>query len=95
MEAMVVKSTRSGKRLMTCRTVRRSCGNKDLKYNGWVLGIAIQNTSIQRPLGEKKKNTITRLMDERGAWKESTLGVAEVAISYFEKLYTKSQPNRI
>ena len=34
-------------------------------------------------------------MDEIGVWRESTLGVAEVAISYFEKLYTTSHSNRI
>ena len=30
-----------------------------------------------------------------GVWKESTLGVAEFTVSYFEKLYTTSHPSRI
>ena len=30
-----------------------------------------------------------------GDWRKSTIGVAEIAVSYFEKLYTTSQPDRI
>ena len=37
--------------------------------------------------GRKKKNTITRLLDDMGVWRESTLGVAEISVSYFERLY--------
>ncbi|XP_050280875.1 uncharacterized protein LOC126721848 [Quercus robur] len=62
----------------------------------WI-GLGDRNTKYfhTKASRRKKKNTITRLMDERGTWKESTLGVAEVAISYFKKLYTTSQPDRI
>ena len=35
----------------------------------------------------KKKNTITRLLDDMGVWRKFTLGVAEIVMSYFEKLY--------
>ena len=45
--------------------------------------------------GRKKKNTNTRLMDEMGVWRESTLEVVKVAVSYFEKLYTTSHPDKI
>nr|XP_023889988.1 uncharacterized protein LOC112002055 [Quercus suber] len=45
--------------------------------------------------GRKKKNTITRLLDDMGVWREPLLGVAEVVVSYFEKLYTTSHPSRI
>ena len=45
--------------------------------------------------GRKKKNTISKLMDDRGIWKESALEVAEVAVSYFEKLYMTSHPEKI
>ena len=34
-------------------------------------------------------------MDEMGDWRKSTIRVAEIAVSYFEKLYTTSQPDRI
>ena len=43
----------------------------------------------------KRKNTISKLMDERGNWKESALEVVEMAILYFEKLYTTSHPDKI
>ena len=42
-----------------------------------------------------RSNTITKLMDEMGDWRKSTIRVAEIAVSYFEKLYTTSQPDRI
>ena len=45
--------------------------------------------------GRKKKNTISKLMDDRGIWRESALKVAEVAVSYFENLYMTSHPERI
>ena len=43
----------------------------------------------------KKKNTITRLWDESGNWCETSEGIAVVAISYFEKLYTTFHPSQI
>ena len=43
----------------------------------------------------KKKNTISKLMDERGIWRESALEVAEVVASYFENLYRTSHPEKI
>ena len=45
--------------------------------------------------GRKKKNIITRLLNDMGVWIETTLGVAKVVVSYFEKLYTTSHPDRI
>ena len=38
-----------------CWIVRKLCGNKDQKFSGGVLEIAIQNTSIQRLPGDKRK----------------------------------------
>lgn len=43
----------------------------------------------------KKKNTISRISDEDGNWCQSFRATAEVAISYFEKLYTTSNPSSI
>ena len=43
----------------------------------------------------KKKNTITGLWDESGNCCETSEGIAAVATSYFEKLYTSSHPSRI
>ena len=43
----------------------------------------------------KKKNTILRLMDEEGKWCNSKDGIAGIAMSYFEKLYTISYPSKI
>ncbi|XP_050252314.1 uncharacterized protein LOC126698852 [Quercus robur] len=43
----------------------------------------------------KKKNTISKILDERGMWRESALEIAEVAVSYFEKLYRTSNPDKI
>ena len=61
------------------------------------MGLGDRNTKYfhSKASGRKKKNTITRLLDDMGVWRESTLGVAEVAMSYFEKLYTTSHPSRI
>ena len=61
------------------------------------MGLGDHNTKYfhSKASGRKKKNTITRLLDDMGVWRESTLGVAEVAVSYFEKLYTTSHPDRI
>ena len=43
----------------------------------------------------KKKNTITGLWDESGNCCETSEGIAVVAISYFEKLYTTSHLSQI
>ena len=43
----------------------------------------------------KKKNTILKLMDDRGIWRESDSEVAEAAVSYFENLYRTSHPDKI
>ena len=45
--------------------------------------------------GRKKKNTIFKLMDDRGIWRELDSEVAEVAVSYFENLYRTSHPYKI
>ena len=47
--------TRSERRLMSCWIVKKLCGNKDQKCSGWVLEIAIQNNSILKLLGGKRK----------------------------------------
>ena len=61
------------------------------------MGLGDRNTKYfhSKASGRRNKNTITRLLDDMGVWRESTLGVAEVAMSYFEKLYTTSHPSRI
>ena len=61
------------------------------------MGLGDHNTKYfhSKASGRKKKNTITRLLDDMGVWRETTLGVAEVAVSYFEKLYTTSHLDRI
>ena len=61
------------------------------------MGLGDRNTKYfhSKASGRKKKNTITRLLDDMGVWRESTLGIAEVVVSYFEKLYTTSHPSRI
>ena len=43
----------------------------------------------------RKKNTITGLWNESGNWCETSEGIAAVATSYFEKLYTTSHPSQI
>ncbi|KAL0008623.1 hypothetical protein SO802_010125 [Lithocarpus litseifolius] len=61
------------------------------------MGLGDCNTKYfhSKASGRKKKNTITKLLDELGVWRESILGMAEVAVSYFEKLYITSHPDRI
>ena len=43
----------------------------------------------------KKKKTISKIMDERGNWRKSALEIVEVVVSYFEKLYMTSRPDKI
>ena len=45
--------------------------------------------------GRKKKNTIFKLMDDRGIQRESDSEVAEAAVSYFKNLYRTSHPDKI
>ena len=74
---------------------KRSYGTKGQGFNGMGKGIAIVSFFHSKATQSKKKNTITRLWDESGNWCESSDGIAAVAISYFEKLYTSSHPSRI
>ena len=61
---------------MSYWTVRKLCvGDHNTKY------------FHSKAFGRKKKNTITRLLDDMGVWRKFTLGVAEIVMSYFEKLY--------
>ena len=48
-----------------------------------------------KALDRKRKNAISRIMDENGIWHETKEGIANVAVSYFEKLYTTSYPSHI
>ena len=61
------------------------------------MGLGDRNTKYfhTKASGRKKKNTISKLMDDRRIWRESALEVAEVAVSYFEKLYMTSHPDKI
>ena len=61
------------------------------------MGLGDHNTKYfhTKDSGRKKKNTISKLMDDRGIWRESALEMAEVAVSYFEKLYMTSHPDKI
>ena len=61
------------------------------------MGLGDCNTKYfhSKASGRKKKNIITRLLNDMGVWRETTLGVAKVVVSYFEKLYTTSHPDRI
>ena len=61
------------------------------------MGLGDRNTRYfhTKASERKKKNTISKILDERGMWKESALEIAEVAVSYFEKLYRTSNPDKI
>ena len=48
-----------------------------------------------KALDRRKKNTIYWTLDENENWCESIKVIADVAVSYFEKLYTTSHPNHI
>ena len=54
------------------------------------MGLGDCNTKyfLSKAFGRKKKSTITRLLDDMGVWREA-------AVSYFERLYTTSHPNKI
>lgn len=43
----------------------------------------------------RKKNTINRILDENGVWCETEDNIAEVAVNYFERLYTMSQASNM
>ena len=55
------------------------------------MGLGDRNTKYfhTKASERKKKNIISKIMDERGNWRESALEIAKVAVSYFEKLYMK------
>uniref|UniRef100_A0A7N2LGY8 Zinc knuckle CX2CX4HX4C domain-containing protein n=1 Tax=Quercus lobata TaxID=97700 RepID=A0A7N2LGY8_QUELO len=78
----------------------RQCADELSRWNKskvqW-MSLGDRNTKYfhTKASGRKKKNTISKLMDDRGIWRESTLEVAEVAVSYFENLYMTSHPERI
>ena len=61
------------------------------------MGLGDRNTRYfhTKASERKKKNTISKIMDERGNWRESALEITEVAVSYFEKLYMTSNPDKI
>ena len=44
---------------------------------------------------QRKENTIYGILDENGNWCDSIKSIANVDVSYFEKLYTTSHPSRI
>ena len=48
-----------------------------------------------KALDRKRKNAISRIMDENGIWHETKEGIANVVVSYIEKLYTTSYPSHI
>ena len=48
-----------------------------------------------KALDRKRKNAISRIMDENGIWHETKEGIANVVMYYFEKLYTTSYPSHI
>lgn len=48
-----------------------------------------------KALQRKKENAINRIMDENGNWCETIESIADVAVSYFEKLYTTSHLTRM
>ena len=74
---------------------KRFCGTKGQGFNGMGKGIAIVSFFHSKATQSKKKNTITRLWDESGNWCETSEGIAAIAISYFESLYTSSHSSRI
>ena len=61
------------------------------------MGLGDRNTKYfhTKASERKKKNIISKIMDERGNWRESALEIAKVAVSYFEKLYMTSNPDKI
>ena len=40
-----------------------------------------------------QKNYIDGLVDEQGRWQEDELKIEEVAVAYFDKLFTSSKPD--
>ena len=78
--------------LLDCEEIR---WQQRSKVNWMSLGDRNTKYFHTKASGRKKKNTISKLMDERGIWRELALEVAEVAISYFENLYRTSHPKKI
>ena len=58
------------------------------------LGLGDRNTKYfhSKASERKKKNTILGLVDEEGNWCNSKEDIADIAVSYFEKMYTTSCP---
>ena len=46
-----------------------------------------------RALARKRKNKISRLQDDTGAWHEGRDEVMEVVLTYFHELFTTSEPS--
>ena len=61
------------------------------------MGLGDRNTKNfhSKASQRKKKNSISRIMDGNVNWCDSNEGVANVAVSYFTKLYTTSHLSRI
>ena len=61
------------------------------------MGLGYRNTRYfhTKTSARKKKNTISKIMDERGNWRDFSLEIAKVAVSYFERLYMTSNPDKI
>ena len=61
------------------------------------LGLGDRNTKYFHSKASKRrrKNTILRLENEDGIWCDSKESITEIAVSYFEKLYTTSYPSHI
>ena len=60
------------------------------------LGLGDRNTKYfhTKASERKKKNTILGLVDEEGNWRNSKEDIANIVVSYFEKMYTTSCPSR-
>ena len=60
------------------------------------LGLSDRNTKYfhTKASKRKEKNTILGLEDEEGNWRNSKEDIADIAVSYFEKMYTTSYPFR-
>ena len=61
------------------------------------LGEGDRNTKFfhSRASKRRRKNTISRLWDEKGKWCDDKANIAATAISYFKDIYTTTLPSRI